>query len=167
MKKTLLFILATVVFTLNVKAQANIDELKKWVVDEINHNYAQDAENTIGEKVSDVKVAFQGNNLVVNETNISNEYGVRKYKIETIIPLNKINEIPLFTDAIDISENKNLDITIMTAGDEDVTEKQTSEDGSVLTNGFSSHSIYMNLSYGTEKMNKLINAILTIAKESK
>jgi hypothetical protein len=88
-------------------------------------------------------------------------------KIVATIPLNKISEIPLFTENIDISDNTTLDITIMTKGDEDIVEKQTGEDGDVTTNNFGNHSVYMKLSYGTEKVNKIINALLTIAKASK
>lgn len=167
MKKIILLI--TVVFiSIGLNAQtSDIESLKKWVVEEINNNYEQGAKNTIGEKVDDVKVAFQGNNLFVKQTNTSYEYGERVYKMETIIPLSKINDIPLFTDAIDISDSKTLDISIYTSGDEDIIEKQTSEDGDVQTNMYNSLSIYMKMSYGTDKVNKLIEAIKTIAKATK
>lgn len=167
MKKILLLTWA-LIMSVGLFAQSNdIETLKKWVTDEINNNYAQDAENTIGQKVRDVKVAFKGNTFVINETNISTDYGVRKYKIVATIPLNKISEIPLFTENIDISDNTNLDITIMTKGNEDIIEKQTADDGDIITTNFGSHSVYMKLSYGTEKVNKIINALLTIAKASK
>lgn len=167
MKKVLLLTWA-LIMSIGLFAQSNdIESLKKWVTDEINNNYAKDAQNTVGQKVSDVKVAFKGNTFVISETNISTDYGVRKYKIVATIPLNKISEIPMFTESIDISDNTNLDITIMTKGDEDIIEKQTGDDGDTMTNNFGNHSIYMKLSYGTEKVNKIISALLTIAKASK
>lgn len=78
MKKILLLSLA-LIMSVGLFAQSNdIESLKKWVTDEINNNYAKDAQSTVGQKVSDVKVAFKGNTFVINETNISTDYGVRK-----------------------------------------------------------------------------------------
>jgi hypothetical protein len=58
MKKVLLLTWA-LIMSVGLFAQSNdIETLKKWVTDEINNNYAQDAQNTMGQKVKDVKSCF-------------------------------------------------------------------------------------------------------------